>query len=178
MLSPCACLHHRAASLARFEGKVFSLLYSKFQKVLMLDCDLVPLMDPDMLFNSPDFVANGNLFWPDIWQNWVSPEIYDIIGLTPDVMVGGWRGLVQPWVPGGRHCYRSAMGALDLTSTTLQYRLAALQAGCAAMCQRSRLACGWNPSTHAHALLPSKLTVCPLAPRAAHPGAGPRHHAT
>lgn len=104
----CTCLHHRAASLARFEGKVFSLLYSKFQKVLMLDCDLVPLMDPDMLFNSPDFLATGNLFWPDIWQNWVSPDIYDIIGLTPDVMVGGgggggWWG--QAWVPGrGRRC--------------------------------------------------------------------------
>jgi hypothetical protein len=38
--------HHRPkadVSLARFEGKVFSLLHSRFAEALLLDCDNVPL---------------------------------------------------------------------------------------------------------------------------------------
>jgi hypothetical protein len=90
---------------------VFSLLHSSFQQVLMLDCDLVPLADPARLFDAPDYAANRNLFWPDAWQNWVSPEIYDIVGLTPDVVVGGWSHEVHLGdLPGSPHGWRRRWG--------------------------------------------------------------------
>jgi hypothetical protein len=67
--------------LERWVGKVYSLLHCSFQEVLLLDCDNLPLRDPLLLFDDPEYLANGNLFWPDAWANWVSREVYSVVGL-------------------------------------------------------------------------------------------------
>ncbi|KAI8474523.1 MAG: mannosyltransferase putative-domain-containing protein [Monoraphidium minutum] len=79
--------HHRRehVDLARFEGKVFSLLHSQFSEAVLLDCDNIPFVDPTRFFDDPDYQATGNLFWPDFWAVVDKKDIvFDIVGLDYD----------------------------------------------------------------------------------------------
>ncbi|KAG7392030.1 hypothetical protein PHYBOEH_006506 [Phytophthora boehmeriae] len=51
-----------------FLSKVFAIYNSYFDRVLFLDADNVPVRNPKFLFDSPEFEANGAVFWPDFWQ--------------------------------------------------------------------------------------------------------------
>ncbi|GMF20833.1 unnamed protein product [Phytophthora fragariaefolia] len=51
-----------------FLSKVFAIYNSHFERVLFLDADNVPTRDPTFLFASPEFQANGAVFWPDFWH--------------------------------------------------------------------------------------------------------------
>ena len=46
--------------------KPYALIMSGFREVLMLDADNVPVVDPAFLFNRPEFVDTGAIFWPDV----------------------------------------------------------------------------------------------------------------
>ena len=35
--------------------------------MLYLDSDSAPVVEPTFLFEDATYLANGNLFWPDIW---------------------------------------------------------------------------------------------------------------
>lgn len=48
-----------------WELKAYALLHSRFQEVLFLDADNVPVRDPSFLFDTREFRATGALFWPD-----------------------------------------------------------------------------------------------------------------
>uniref|UniRef100_H3GDH9 Nucleotide-diphospho-sugar transferase domain-containing protein n=1 Tax=Phytophthora ramorum TaxID=164328 RepID=H3GDH9_PHYRM len=50
-----------------FGAKVFAIYNSFFDRVLFLDADNVPARDPSFLFDSPEFVDTGAVFWPDFW---------------------------------------------------------------------------------------------------------------
>ncbi|GMF20816.1 unnamed protein product [Phytophthora fragariaefolia] len=52
----------------RFVAKIYAIYNSFFDRVLFLDADNVPVLDPSFLFNSPEFVETGALFWPDFWH--------------------------------------------------------------------------------------------------------------
>ncbi|GBF93630.1 alpha-glycosyltransferase [Raphidocelis subcapitata] len=75
--------HVRRVELASFASKVFALTFvTRFQEVLLLDADNLPLVCPDSLFEGEDFKTAGNLFWPDLWRDaWVDPSIYSRFGL-------------------------------------------------------------------------------------------------
>ena len=45
--------------------KPYSILYSPFREVLLLDADNVPVVNPEFLFDTPQFKATGAIFWPD-----------------------------------------------------------------------------------------------------------------
>lgn len=45
--------------------KPYAIIYSSFEEVLFLDSDNVPTRDPAFLFESPEYLATGALFWPD-----------------------------------------------------------------------------------------------------------------
>ena len=47
--------------------KPFSIAYSNFDQVLFLDSDNFPIQDPTYLFDTPEFQANGAMFWKDYW---------------------------------------------------------------------------------------------------------------
>jgi hypothetical protein len=49
-----------------FAIKPFAILNSSFREVLWLDTDNVPTRDPEFLFDDPDYVAKGSLFWRDV----------------------------------------------------------------------------------------------------------------
>ena len=46
--------------------KSYALIMSGFREVLMLDADNVPIIDPAFLFDRPEFVTAGAIFWPDV----------------------------------------------------------------------------------------------------------------
>jgi len=48
--------------------KPYAILYSTFREVLFLDADNVPVVNPDFLFNTPQYRQTGAIFWPDYDQ--------------------------------------------------------------------------------------------------------------
>merc|ERR1712224_174005 len=45
--------------------KPLAVVGSRFQKVLLLDADNLPIHDPSTLFDTVEFRLSGALFWPD-----------------------------------------------------------------------------------------------------------------
>ncbi|GMF20798.1 unnamed protein product [Phytophthora fragariaefolia] len=50
-----------------FTSKVYALAHSGLDQLLFLDSDNVPVRDPTYLFDTPEFVKLGSVFWPDFW---------------------------------------------------------------------------------------------------------------
>jgi len=48
--------------------KPYAILHSPFREVLLLDADNVPVVNPEFLFDTPQFQATGAIFWPDYPQ--------------------------------------------------------------------------------------------------------------
>ena len=46
--------------------KSFALIVTSFSEVILLDADNIPLINVEELFNNPDYLKYGNIFWPDI----------------------------------------------------------------------------------------------------------------
>jgi len=51
--------------LVGWELKPYAILHSPFREVLFLDADNVPVVNPEFLFDSPEFKTTGAIFWPD-----------------------------------------------------------------------------------------------------------------
>jgi Mannosyltransferase putative len=69
---------------SRFDGwelKTYAILNSRFREVLLLDADNVPVADPAFLFDCPEFVETGALFWPDIVRIAAKNAIWALSGL-------------------------------------------------------------------------------------------------
>lgn len=54
-----------ARILNGWELKAYALLHCPFREVLLLDADNVPVVDPEFLFDTPQFRESGAIFWPD-----------------------------------------------------------------------------------------------------------------
>jgi len=54
-----------AATLYGWEAKLFALQWCNFEEVLLLDADQVPVRDPAFLFDEPEYLKHGAVFWPD-----------------------------------------------------------------------------------------------------------------
>ncbi|KAG1697822.1 hypothetical protein DVH05_015776 [Phytophthora capsici] len=50
-----------------FASKVYALAHSELDQILFLDADNAPVKDPTYLFDTPEFVKFGSVFWPDFW---------------------------------------------------------------------------------------------------------------
>ncbi|CAH0480956.1 unnamed protein product [Peronospora belbahrii] len=51
-----------------FHVKPYAVYYSSFDNILLLDADNLPAKDPTYLFEEPEFLRTGAIFWPDYWQ--------------------------------------------------------------------------------------------------------------
>ena len=51
-----------------FNVKPYSLFYSNFDEILLLDADNLPFTNPETLFETEQFRKKGALFFPDFWQ--------------------------------------------------------------------------------------------------------------
>lgn len=70
--------------LDSFQFKVFALLLSSFEDVLLLDADDFPIRDVEPLFSSRPFEETGMVVWPDFWGTAVSP-LYYLVSSQPPV---------------------------------------------------------------------------------------------
>ncbi|KAE8993164.1 hypothetical protein PR003_g21016 [Phytophthora rubi] len=81
----------RHQNALHFNCKVYAIYHSKFEQVLFLDADNVPVRDPSYLFTAPEFVKTGAVFWPDFWH----PD-QTIFFINPTSLV--WQLLDMPFV--------------------------------------------------------------------------------
>lgn len=64
-----------------WELKPYAILHSRFEEVLMLDADVVPVVDPTYLFESPQYRTHGAVFWPDKERFGPEHAIWRLMGL-------------------------------------------------------------------------------------------------
>ena len=88
--------------------KIYALMWSRFEQVLLLDADIVPTRDPACVFDWPEFAATGAVLWPDIVDLAVDNFIWAACGLEPRAMAGIESG--QVLLDKARH-----WGALQVT---------------------------------------------------------------
>jgi len=51
-----------------YATKALAIFASRFQEVLLLDPDSLPVRDVTELFNSKEYLSHGAIFWPDYWE--------------------------------------------------------------------------------------------------------------
>jgi len=66
--------------LSGWELKAYSILYSPFEEILLLDADNVPLAFPECLFEWTEYRKTGAVFWPDYHHLKQRSEIWAICG--------------------------------------------------------------------------------------------------
>jgi alpha 1,2-mannosyltransferase len=80
--------------ISGYQYKNLAFLVSKFEKILFLDADNVPILDPTPIFDSKVFSDNGLVIWPDAWARTTHPRYYDIasINVSDKVVRGPLKG--------------------------------------------------------------------------------------
>ncbi|EEY63806.1 uncharacterized protein PITG_02294 [Phytophthora infestans T30-4] len=58
----------RDPNASKFHAKPYAIYNSRFESVLWLDSDNIPVRDPTYLFESSEFIQHGAMFWPDFWR--------------------------------------------------------------------------------------------------------------
>jgi len=75
---------HRRHNITRYQVKAFAMLFSRFDNILWLDADELPLLDPVKLFESEPYASRGLVTWPDYWFPTSSHLFYKIASVdTP-----------------------------------------------------------------------------------------------
>ena len=72
---------HPSRILNGWELKPYSILHSPFKEVLLLDADNLPVVDPEFLFETPQYGATGAVFWPDFGRLAPTRAIWDLCGV-------------------------------------------------------------------------------------------------
>ena len=65
-VSPNVRVRLLMADVKGWAVKPFSIMESAFREVLWIDSDNVPVRDPTFLFEDPDYLTKGSLFWRDV----------------------------------------------------------------------------------------------------------------
>jgi hypothetical protein len=63
--------------------KPYAIMHSRFQEVLYLDADTIPLSDPAAVFGWQIYQAAGLLLWPDILDLKAESPVWEKLGLAP-----------------------------------------------------------------------------------------------
>jgi ADP-heptose:LPS heptosyltransferase len=76
---------YQARCIQGWALKPYAILHSKFQEVLFLDADNVPVRNPEFLFDCPQFRQTGAILWPDYMRcaNKKAFAIWRSCGLLP-----------------------------------------------------------------------------------------------
>lgn len=75
---------HPMRNLGGWQLKGYAVKHTRFRHVLLLDSDCVPRVDPEPLFQSPEYLKHGAIFWPDIRSNRPNNNIFSFLGLKYD----------------------------------------------------------------------------------------------
>ena len=73
---------HPARILNGWEIKPYAILHSPFQEVLLLDADNVPVVDPELLFDTAQYRETGAIFWPDFGRLAPERSIWNLCGVA------------------------------------------------------------------------------------------------
>jgi ADP-heptose:LPS heptosyltransferase len=73
---------HPCRILGGYQLKAYALLHSSFREVILLDADNVPLIDPELLFDTSEYRNTGALFWPDYGRLDRSRSIWRVCGVA------------------------------------------------------------------------------------------------
>lgn len=68
-----------ARILNGWELKPYAMIHSPFEEVICLDADNVALIDPEKLFETPEYKQTGAIFWPDYGRLAASRSIWEIM---------------------------------------------------------------------------------------------------
>lgn len=78
----------KSIQLEKYQYKIFSILFSSFEEVLLLDADNFPVKDPAYVFDTEPFTSYGMITWPDFWISTAAANFYTIQGtLMPSTNV-------------------------------------------------------------------------------------------
>jgi hypothetical protein len=72
---------HPARILNGWEVKPYSILHSPFREVLLLDADNFAAVDPQYLFDTPEYRETGAIFWPDIGRIVRASPAWSVFGV-------------------------------------------------------------------------------------------------
>lgn len=87
---------HPARQLGGWELKSFAMAHSRFRNVMLLDADCVPILPPDQLFESPEYLKTGVIVAPDIIKNRKSDAIFTFMGIRlPESFWEGESGFIM-----------------------------------------------------------------------------------
>jgi len=70
-----------ARRLFGWECNPFAIIHSSFEEVIFLDADNVPLIDPEVLLDTPQYRDTGAIFWPDYGRLARTRQIWEICGV-------------------------------------------------------------------------------------------------
>lgn len=72
---------HPCKILNGYELKPFSIVHSSFKEILLLDADNIPVVNPQYLFQIPQYKNHGALFWPRLKEG-PPPEVWNIFDMS------------------------------------------------------------------------------------------------
>jgi len=64
--------YHPHKHLHGWELKPYAITHSSFNDVLFIDADNCPVKNPEFLFDTPEYIESGSVFWPDLYS--LEPE--------------------------------------------------------------------------------------------------------
>lgn len=67
-----------------YQYKVMTMLFSSFEEMLFLDADSFPLLNPDDLFQTRQYLRTGAVMWPDYWMSTASSWTAYVVGLASE----------------------------------------------------------------------------------------------
>ena len=62
--------------------KGFALLQSRFTHCMLFDADSAPVVNPEFLWETPEYRRYGSIFWQDFWTGWVKNEFYGATNIS------------------------------------------------------------------------------------------------
>ena len=63
--------------------KAYGIWWSRFEEVMFLDADNLPLRDPEYLFDTAEYQEHGAMFWPDYGTLKPTRTIWELCGMEP-----------------------------------------------------------------------------------------------
>jgi glycosyltransferase involved in cell wall biosynthesis len=72
---------HPIRQLNGWSMKPYAILHSPFKEILCLDADNIPLINPEYLFEAPEYKESGAIFWPDLRRLPPEHPIWRICGV-------------------------------------------------------------------------------------------------
>jgi hypothetical protein len=68
--------------LSGYQYKSLALLLTKFNDILYLDSDNIPLVSVQEMFNNPTYLKTGFISWPDFWKRSTNFKFYKMSSLS------------------------------------------------------------------------------------------------